>query len=92
MEQNQNVKNICPDCELKNQVLKINPENILEEANKMKYIEGFSCPDEIFFQRMKICGECPSFVSKMMCRETGFYCALKAKILSSKCPKKKWTN
>lgn len=85
-------KNICVDCELKNELLKINSESIFEEANKMKYIEGFSSPNEVFLERMKTCEECSSFVSKMMCRETGFYCALKAKILSSKCPLKKWTS
>ncbi len=81
---------MCPDCEIKNQLSKITAETVLEQADKIKYIEGFTSSDEIFEKRMKICENCPSFVSKMMCRENGFYSAFKAKILSAKCPKNLW--
>ncbi|MBO6177101.1 MAG: hypothetical protein J6O39_06125 [Treponema sp.] len=77
---------ICPQCEIKNSLAEITPEQIIEKARNLPFKEGITSSDEIFERRMNACRHCPACISQTTCIHSGAWCAFRARILQNTCP------
>ncbi len=80
----------CPECQLKEQMSRITKESVLAEVKALTDEEGCTASPQEFERRLKICDECYNLSGGIMCSLTGAYCAYRARMSDSKCPRGKW--
>jgi len=80
------MSNYCPECELRQSMMKITPQSIQQTISNMAYQEGITTEPEVYDKRLLICKECSSLRDEIMCSECGSYVAFRARIKASQCP------